>query len=91
MIRWTEKASADFTSIHLFIENDSFDAADRQCERIMAAVRQLDRFPHSGKRTSARGLFDLAVPATPYIVRYRIVRDAVVLARIVHGAMLRKP
>jgi toxin ParE1/3/4 len=89
MIRWTERASSDFAHIHSFIEDDSFDAADRQCDRIMTSVRQLDRFPRSGKRTFAKGLFELAVPGTPYVIRYRLEHDAVVLAAILHGAMHR--
>jgi plasmid stabilization system protein ParE len=90
VIRWTEEASADFLGLHEHIAQDNPAAADRQCERIMSAVAQLQNFPHSGKRTRQRNIFALPVPRTPYVIQYRIDENAIILLSVLHGAMRRR-
>ena len=85
-MRWTPEAFDDFESIRDFIAEDSVAAAVRQCERISESIDQLSRFAESGRKSRTKGIRQLFVPRTPYIIFYRIHSNTIELIRIMHGA-----
>lgn len=89
MIRWTTEAAEDFQSIRIYIEADNSAAADFQSGLIVQAVEQLESFPKSGRKSDAVRLRQWAVPGTPYIIFYRVRPEAIIIVRILHGAMRR--
>ena len=55
-------------------------------DAIEAAVSRLADFPESARPGRVPGTRELVVPATPFIVVYRIEATDVVILRILHGA-----
>ena len=53
---------------------------------IEAAVSRLADFPQSARPGRIPGTRELVVPATPFIVVYRIEATGVVILRVLHGA-----
>jgi addiction module RelE/StbE family toxin len=83
---WSPRASSDLDAIYLSIAAHNEGAASRQVRFLMAATRQLEQFPLSGRSTSVADVRELVVPRTPYIIRYSLRRNAVQLVSITHGA-----
>jgi plasmid stabilization system protein ParE len=63
------------------------ELAQRMKARIFAAIERAVAFPHSGTPTRKEG--DRALVVAPYILRYRIHPDHIMILRVRHGA--RKP
>ena len=61
-------------------------AAVDMSDAIEAAVSRLADFPESARPGRVSGTRELVVPATPFIVVYRIETTGVVILRILHGA-----
>ena len=55
-------------------------------DAIEAAVSRLADFPESAKPGRVSGTRELVVPATPFIVVYRIEAAGIVILRVLHGA-----
>lgn len=55
-------------------------------DAIEAAVSRLVDFPESAKPDRVQGTRELVVPATPFIVVYRIEATDAVILRVLHGA-----
>ena len=53
---------------------------------IEAAVSRLADFPESARPGRVPGTRELVVPATPFVVVYRIEVTGVVILRVLHGA-----
>ena len=53
---------------------------------IEVAVSRLADFPESARPGRVPGTRELVVPATPFIVVYRIEATCVVILRVLHGA-----
>jgi toxin ParE1/3/4 len=87
-LRWSPEAEIDFLAIVGHIAVDSETAATRQARLLLAATRQLELFPRSGRRTRTLRTRELVVPKTPYIIKYSIEEDVIILISIRHGAML---
>jgi toxin ParE1/3/4 len=82
---WTGPAVRDLASAQAYISLDKPSAADRQVELVLAAVSGLAQFPEMGRPGRRAGTYELVVPKTPFIVAYRVIADAVVVLRILHG------
>jgi toxin ParE1/3/4 len=83
-IRWTPAAARDLEDVHDYIAADNEDAAVATIARILAGTEALCRHPELGRRSRVRGTRELVV--TPYVVAYRIVKEAVEVHAIMHGA-----
>jgi toxin ParE1/3/4 len=89
-IRWSRRASNELDLIYNYLTAENAQAAARQLHLILDAVKQLGKFPVSGKLGDVQRTRELIVPGTPYIIYYRRTEIAVKLLSIRHGAM-RKP
>ena len=83
-IVWTEDAVAHLEAIVAYVEAFDPDAARRLGERLIALADSLAEFPDRG-RDAGDGRRELTT-VWPYILRYRVVRDHVIILRIRHGA-----
>ena len=69
---WTARALRDLSSLREYISRERPAAAERQVERVFAAVERLARFPHSGRPGRRIGTRELVISETPYLVPYRV-------------------
>ena len=51
----------------------------------------LSQFPYKGRTGRVEGTRELPLPSLPFIVVYRIVKDDVEIANVVHGAQKYPP
>lgn len=90
-VRYTRRALRQLDSILTWISQDRPTAARGQIQRIEHAVDLIGQFPQMGHTGISTSTWEFVVPATPYIVVYRISNDEVQVLSIVHGAQNRKP
>lgn len=55
-------------------------------DAVETAVRRLADHPHIGRPGRVAGTREVVVTGTPYVVAYRVEREAVVILRLLHGA-----
>ncbi len=85
-LEWSAFALADRDGIFDYIEAENPRAAVAVDDRIGAQIRQLRRFPESGRPGRIEGTRELLVQHTPYIVAYRIMDGTVRILRVLHAA-----
>ena len=85
-VRWTPRAVGDLDAIHEHIANDRPMVAKRMKARLVEAADSLGLFPERGREAGASR--ELVV-VNPYVIRYRIRPEAVVILRVKHGAQRR--
>lgn len=83
-IIWTVEAVSNLETIFAYVSAFNGPAAARLARRLRSAADSLATHPERG-RVTARGLRELAL-IHPYLIRYRIRDDAVLVLRIRHGA-----
>jgi plasmid stabilization system protein ParE len=83
-IIWSGEARANLLGIRAYIGQFSPLAAQRFSARLVRAAENLALQPNIGRSVGA-GSREL-VTIAPYIIRYRVTDDAVVILRIRHGA-----
>jgi toxin ParE1/3/4 len=84
-IVWTELAVRDLAAARNYIARDNPRAADRQVQRVLAAVAGLLQFPEMGRPGRRAGTRELVISRTPYIAAYRLVGDTVEILRVMHS------
>ena len=72
--------------IYNYIAQDSPRAAIAMRDRIFTAFDRLLSFPNSGHATDYPGRREMLVAGTPYLIRYRIVKNELQIIDIKHGA-----
>jgi toxin ParE1/3/4 len=77
---------ADLERIVDYIASDNAKAALAIWVEIEAQVEKLVAFPYSGRLGRVEGTRELVVNRTPFVVGYRVTRDAVLVLRVLHGA-----
>jgi toxin ParE1/3/4 len=82
---WTFSALTDLECIRRYIANFNPYAARDMADRIIEAGNSLATFPYRGRRVPGTQLRESAI-CHPYIIRYRIDADRVVILRVRHGA-----
>jgi len=82
---WTFSALTDLEGIRRYIGNFNPDAARDMAERIIEAADSLATFPYRGRLVPGTQLRESTI-ARPYIIRYRVDPDRVVIQRVRHGA-----
>ena len=85
-LRWLRSGSSSLRLHVSFIAADNPRAATDVRRRIRTAVLRLVDFPQSGRAGQLAGTRELVVPGLPYIVVYRVGRDAVEILRVFHAA-----
>lgn len=81
---WTDRALADVEAIYQWIAHDRPLAAQRMAQRFLEAGDRLETNPLRG-RAIARGRREL-VFVRPYLIRYRIETERVLILEVRHGA-----
>jgi len=82
---WTARALTDLAALSAYIAQDNLPAADRQVERVLAAVAGLAQFPGIGRPGRRSGTRELVVDRTPYLVPYRVRGELIEVLRVLHG------
>jgi plasmid stabilization system protein ParE len=82
-VEWSPRAIRDLQGIHAYIRQFAPQAADRFTARLIAAVESLAIQPDRGRQA---GRFRELLAVSPYIVRYRVIRNGIEVARIKHAA-----
>jgi len=82
-VLWSPRAIRDLEGIDAYIGQFAPMAAERFTARLLAAVESLTTQPDRGRPA---GRFRELVAVSPYVVRYRVTRQGVEVARIKHGA-----
>jgi toxin ParE1/3/4 len=86
-IRWTEPAARDLTGVCDYAqEHHGPEAARKLALRIYEAVGSLPQFPYLGRLGRKPGTRELVLSGSPFLVVYRLRKDVVEIARILHGA-----
>lgn len=83
-IVWTEDAVAHLEAIVAYVEAFDLAAARRLGEKLIAVADGLAEFPERG-RPVGETLREMTT-VWPYILRYRVEADRVIILRIRHGA-----
>lgn len=86
-ILWSPEAIKDLTSLRAYIADDDPAAARRIVLHIMHNVEQLlPDNPQMGRPGRVPGTRELIIPNTPFIVPYRMQRNAIQILRVYHAA-----
>jgi addiction module RelE/StbE family toxin len=81
---WTFAALTDIQEIRRYIANFNPDAATAMAAKIIEIGDDLSNFPYRGRQVPDTDLRETAL-ARPYIIRYRIEGNRVILLRVRHG------
>lgn len=85
IVTWSAEALIAFDKILSFVEESSPKAAVRLERQLIESIDRLALFPEAGRQSFEQpGYRELVV--APYIVRYMLVDDSVLIASIRHGA-----
>ncbi len=74
---WADSARLDFANAIAFLKEQTPAGARRVGGRILGAINLLERFPEMAPASRHRGLRQLAIAKTPYLVVYRVHEDCV--------------
>jgi toxin ParE1/3/4 len=83
-IVWTRQAAAHVESIRLYIADFNGSASERIAQKLKRAGNSLAQQPERGRLIHG-GMRELIV-VSPYIIRYRVEPERVIILRIRHGA-----
>jgi toxin ParE1/3/4 len=84
---WTSQAKADLREIRRFIFKESPQRARLVTTRITEATRQVELFPLPGRVVPQSRHGDYReILVSPYRILYRLDRDTVEIAMVIHGA-----
>lgn len=88
-VRWTNLAADDLTHICDYTQERFGNAqARRTALGIYAAADSLQTMPLRGRSGRQPGTRELLVSGFPFLVVYRVEREAVEIVRILHGSQL---
>jgi plasmid stabilization system protein ParE len=85
---WTARAKRDLDTIRVEIANDAPIAPARFVARLVAAGESLEAF---AERFRASGQARELATVRPYVIRYRVEPEAIVILGVRHGARRRTP
>lgn len=86
-LRWLSPALAQLDRVHEYISSTNPKAAKHVFHCIRSTVKNLARFPESGRVGHVPGTRELPVTGLPYLVVYRVAGDRVEILRVVHTSM----
>jgi plasmid stabilization system protein ParE len=87
---FSAEADADLQQIaDWYIFKASAETAERVVANLIVTAQRALHFPESGRRT--RTADEREFIAAPYVIRYRIFHDRIVVLWIRHGAQERRP
>jgi addiction module RelE/StbE family toxin len=83
-VDWTFSALADLQKIRRYIEDFNPRAARETALALKEAGDSLGIFPHRGRPVPGKTLREWTL-VYPYVIRYRLAEDRVVILRVRHG------
>lgn len=83
-IVWTDDAVGNLEAIFTYVAAFDPSAARGLAERLIAVADSLAEFPHRG-RDVGEGRHEITT-VWPYILRYRVEGETVIILRVRHGA-----
>ena len=84
-VRWSPAAAEDLFRIVEYIRQENAPAAQRIAKTIYESAGSLKSFPNKGRAGRVEGTRELPLSPLPFVVVYRIVKDIVEIANIIHG------
>lgn len=86
-ILWSPEAIEDLILLRAYIAQDDPAAARAVVLHIIHNIEQLlPDNPQMGRSGRVPGTRELVIPKTPFIVPYRLQRNAIQILRVYHGA-----
>jgi addiction module RelE/StbE family toxin len=86
-VRWTKPAADDLTHICDYTERRFGPAqARRAALAIYAAANGLRDMPNRGRIGRKSGTREIVVVGLPFVIIYRVRKEAVEIVRVLHGA-----
>ena len=85
-IEGSPEAAADFAGIVAYIHEQNPSAADRVAHTMYDSAASLRSFPDRGRPGRIRGTRELVLAPLPFVVVYRVQRNVVEIARVLHGS-----
>jgi toxin ParE1/3/4 len=85
-IEWSPEAAADFAGIVAYIHKQNLSAADRVAHTMFDSAVSLESFPNRGRPGRVSDTRELVLAPLPFIVVYRVKRNIVEIARVLHGS-----
>jgi toxin ParE1/3/4 len=86
-IIWSPEAIEDLLSLRAYIAEDNPAAARRVALGIIRTIEELlPDNPQMGRAGRVPGTRELVIPATPFIIPYRVQRGTIQILRVYHGA-----
>lgn len=82
---WTRTALRGVSRAYDYLFDFNPQAAVHMAEALFTAGDSLVNFPHRGRSVSGTGMREL-VSVSPYIIRYRVTDDQVIILRVRHSA-----
>lgn len=89
-ITWASSARREFAAAIAHLDKESPSGADRVGAQILRSIETLAQFPERAPRSRHRGLRQLVVPRTRYLVIYRFANDTVEIRAIIHTSRKRR-
>jgi addiction module RelE/StbE family toxin len=86
VVRWTRRARRRLDEIGARISEDNPAAAARVVAAIATGIQGLGNAPGRGRPGRIRGIRELVVVGTPYIVAYRVHDSDIEVLTIQHAA-----
>jgi toxin ParE1/3/4 len=81
----TDKAQSDLDSIHEhYLSAIGMDGANDVVISILETLRQLQRFPGSGRPSVAPDIRELVLTRYPFVAPYRLIHGQLQVLRILH-------
>jgi toxin ParE1/3/4 len=85
---WSPLARTRLREIRDYVARDKPEAAERLAIRIVTVIEALRNHPHLGRVGAERGIRELVIGGTPYMVLYRVQGRRVIISTIWHAARL---
>lgn len=86
IVRFLSSANRDLDAILREVRERSPQGARRVADRVDEIIVQLEQHPHSGPSMNEGGVHRLPLTPYPYIVFYRLTKDAVEVVGVRHAA-----
>jgi toxin ParE1/3/4 len=90
LVVWADSARAEFDEAVRYHQEQSPAAARRIGQRILDVVALLERFPELAPPSKHRGLRQLTIARTPYLVVYRVTEERVEIRAVIHAKRRRR-
>lgn len=83
-LRWSDDALQDLAAIRRYIAEDHPAAAKSVAQHILSTITYLRDHPDIGRVGRVQGTRELIIPGLPYIIPYRVRREAIEILRVFH-------